>query len=170
MNSWPELDYHQLKLTLETMQLWTQIVGKIQLRQMPWINHSWHVTLYVSATGLSTGSVPYPRGIFQIDIDIIRNRLMIATSEGQTATVDLYPRSIASFYDELMLKFGQLDIPVVIYPKPNEIADTTAFGEDHAQRVYDSGQMLNYWQALSFLQSTFDAAARVSHLAAGSRM
>ena len=28
--------------------MWTQIVGKIRLAQSPWINHSWHVTLYVT--------------------------------------------------------------------------------------------------------------------------
>jgi len=148
MNSWPELSYQLLKPTLQTMQLWTQIVGKIRLRQMPWINHSWHVTLYVSAAGLSTGSIPYERGIFQIDIDIIRSRVLINTSEAHTATVDLYPRSVASFYEELMQKLGQLNISVAIYPRPNELPDTTPFAEDHAQRVYDPGQMLKYWQAL----------------------
>jgi hypothetical protein len=148
MIPWPELDFYQLKPTLETMHLWTQIIGKIRLRQMPWINHSWHVTLYVSSSGLNTGSIPYARGIFQIDIDIIRNLVVVNTSEAQMVTVDLYPRSVASFYKELMLKFAQLDIPVEIYPKPNEMAATTPFDEDHAQRVYDPDQMMKFWQAL----------------------
>jgi len=148
MSPWPELNYHQLKPTIDTMHLWTQIIGKIRLRQMPWINHSWHVTLYVSATGLTTGSIPYADGLFQIDIDIIRSRLVINTSEAQTATIDLYPRSVASFYDELMQQLEKLNIPVTIYAKPNELPDTTPFGEDHAQRVYDPKLMLNYWQAL----------------------
>jgi len=130
------------------MHLWTQIVGKIRLRQMPWINHSWHVTLYVSPTGLSTGSIPYDRGIFQIDIDIIRNRLTIHTSEAEDATVELYSRSVASFYEELMTRFRQLNIPIDIYQKPNEMAVTTPFSEDYNQRDYDPGQMLKYWQAL----------------------
>jgi len=148
MNLWPELDYQQLKPTIETMHLWTQIVGKIRLRGMPWINHSWHVTLQVSAAGLSTGSIPYERGIFQIEIDIIRNRVMVTTSEGQFATVALYSRSISSFYAELMQRFGELDIPVDIYPRPNEMEVTTPFAEDYARRVYDPYQMHNYWQAL----------------------
>jgi hypothetical protein len=35
--------------------LWTQIVGKMRLAQTPWLNHSWHVTLYVSPRGLVWG-------------------------------------------------------------------------------------------------------------------
>lgn len=148
MIPWPELSYHQLKPTLETMHLWTQIIGKIRLRQMPWINHSWHVSLYISASGLSTGSVPYAQGIFQIDIDIIRSRVIITTSEAQTASMELYPRPVSSFYGELMQKLEGLNIPVAIYPRPSELPDTTAFYEDNGPRVYDPGQMLNYWQAL----------------------
>ena len=54
--NWPELAFEDLKDTLETVQLWAQIIGKIRLIQTPWINHSWHVTLYVSSRGLTTGS------------------------------------------------------------------------------------------------------------------
>src|SRR5260370_999027 len=63
-NNWPELNFEALKETLATVQLWTQIVGKIRLVKMPWLNHSWHVTLYVSPRGLTTGSIPFGNGIF----------------------------------------------------------------------------------------------------------
>ena len=46
-NSWPELS--DLRPTMETLQLWTQIVGKVRLAQTPWLNHSWHTPLYVTA-------------------------------------------------------------------------------------------------------------------------
>jgi hypothetical protein len=148
MTSWPELNYHQLKPTIDTMHLWVQIVGKIRLRQMPWINHSWHVTLYVSATGLTTGSLPYTRGIFEIEIDIMHSRVTIVTSEGLSDTLELYPRSVASFYVELLQKLEQLGIPVEIYPRPNELPDATSFDEDHLLRTYNPKEMLKYWQAL----------------------
>ncbi|WP_371295968.1 DUF5996 family protein [Flavobacterium sp. KBS0721] len=38
---WPVLSYTLGKPTYETLQLFTQIVGKIKLATMPWINHSW---------------------------------------------------------------------------------------------------------------------------------
>ena len=74
-NNWPSLNFPQLKDTITTVQLWTQIVGKIRLVKTPWLNHSWHVTLYVSPTGLTTGSIPYEDGIFKIDFDLKKKRI-----------------------------------------------------------------------------------------------
>ena len=45
---WPALDYPAWRETVATLQLWTQIVGKVRLSLTPWLNHSWHVPLYVN--------------------------------------------------------------------------------------------------------------------------
>ncbi len=58
---WPELSYDKAKETYETIHLWTQIVGKIKLVKLPWINHSWHITL--ATENLST-SLPCERTLF----------------------------------------------------------------------------------------------------------
>src|SRR6195952_4982522 len=100
-STWPELAFEDLKDTLETVQLWAQIVGKIRLVKTPWINHSWHVTLYVSARGLTTGSIPYEGGSFQLDMDFIGHELIITVSNGKVQQFGLYPRTVASFYKEL---------------------------------------------------------------------
>ena len=67
---WPDIEFNNWKDTLATVHLWVQIVGKIKLRSMPWLNHSWHVTLYVTPKGLSTGSMPYTSGIFEIEFNL----------------------------------------------------------------------------------------------------
>ena len=74
-NNWPVLDFAALEETITTVQLWTQIVGKVRLTKMPWINHSWHVTLYVSPRGITTGSIPFEHGIFQIEFDFVEHQL-----------------------------------------------------------------------------------------------
>ena len=56
---WPEIRYEAWRDTCSTLHLWTQIVGKIRLAQTPWLNHGWHVPLYVTARGLSTSSIPH---------------------------------------------------------------------------------------------------------------
>jgi hypothetical protein len=38
-DSWPTLDYAQWRDTLQTLHLWTQIVGKVRLALTPWQNH-----------------------------------------------------------------------------------------------------------------------------------
>src|SRR3954463_9328128 len=113
--NWPAIPYNDWKETLQTVQLWVQIVGKIRLRKMPWTNHSWHVTLYVSSRGLTTGSIPYENGIFQIDFDFHNHALLITASNGGNEKIDLYPRTVASFYHELFEKLERMNIPVFIY-------------------------------------------------------
>ena len=117
---WPELEFENWKETISTLHLWVQIVGKIRLRQMPWLNHSWHVTLYLSASGLTTGSIPYPDGAFQIDFDFIRHRLQITTSTGGAEALTLHPRTVADFYRELFEKLTSLGVDVAIRSVPNE--------------------------------------------------
>jgi hypothetical protein len=39
---WPQLPGTPVWIdTLETLHLWTQVVGKIRMVQSPWMNHSW---------------------------------------------------------------------------------------------------------------------------------
>ena len=80
--SWPDLPYRVWEDTCATLQLWTQIVGKIRLSQTPWLNHSWHVALYMTARGLTTSPIPFGERVFQIDFDFIDHLLRIETSDG----------------------------------------------------------------------------------------
>lgn len=145
---WPVIRYDDWKDTLATVHLWTQIVGKIRLRQMPWLNHSWHVTLYVNPYGLSTGSMPYRHGIFQIDFDFIHHQLVITTSSGEKEALGLRPRTVADFYTSLFDKLQSLQIDVTIYPVPSELPDAIPFTKDQLHQSYDQHQMENFWQAL----------------------
>ena len=145
---WPDLQYDKLKDTIATVQLWTQIVGKIKLIKMPWLNHSWHVTFTVSPHGLTTGGINYSKGIFELSFDFIDHRLLIITSEGDNERVSLYPRTVASFYNELFEKLKALDIDVKIYAKPNEINPAIPFEKDEVHQSYDKEQINLFWKAL----------------------
>lgn len=152
---WPELAFENLKDTLATVQLWAQIVGKIRLIKTPWINHSWHVTLYVSPRGLTTGSIPYEGGNFQIDFDFVDHELIIIASNGKSEKVSLYPRTVASFYAELFEKLNTIGIEANIYAKPNELDPAIPFAKDEIHKSYDATQMNLYWQALVNINSVF---------------
>jgi hypothetical protein len=154
-STWPKLAFEDLKDTLETAQLWTQIVGKIRLVKTPWINHSWHVTLYISARGLTTGSIPYAGGSFQIDFDFIGHELIIAASNGDIQKLKLEQRSVASFYIELFEKLAIMGINVAIYAKPNELDPAIPFAQDEVHKSYDAMQMNLYWQALVKINAIF---------------
>jgi len=115
-NNWPQLNFDELKDTITTVQLYTQIVGKIRLVKMPWLNHSWHVTLYVSARGLTTSSIPYEDGVFQIEFDFIDHKLLITTSTGKSDHLELDCLSVADFYKMLFKKLQLMGVNAIIYP------------------------------------------------------
>lgn len=154
-NNWPILKFEELKDTIATVQLWTQIVGKIRLVKTPWLNHSWHVTLYVSPSGLTTGSIPYGNGLFQIDFDFIKHRLLITCSNGYQEQVGLYPRSVASFYAALFEKLALMGIEAKIFAKPNELEPAIPFEQDETHFQYDKEQVNKYWQALVKIDAVF---------------
>jgi hypothetical protein len=153
--NWPHLDFEAYKDTVATVHLWTQIIGKIRLRKTPWLNHSWHVTLYVSGRGLTTGNIPYGTRIFQIEMDFIDHQVIILCSDGKIETIKLYPRSVASFYEELFSKLKSMNIEVAIYDSPNEIDPAIPFQQDTIHKSYDPVQMNLIWQALVCIEPVF---------------
>jgi len=145
---WPALPLEQWKDTYATLQLWTQIAGKIRLHQTPWTNHSWHVTLYVTARGLTTSPIPYGSRVFQIDFDFIDHRLVIQTTDGAVQTIPLQPRTVAEFYQEVMASLRNMGLEVSINTGPNEIAEVIPFDEDHKHASYDAEAANRFWRAL----------------------
>ncbi|MEO6221215.1 MAG: DUF5996 family protein, partial [Ginsengibacter sp.] len=152
---WPELIFEDQKDTLATVHLWTQIVGKIRLKKTPWTNHSWHVTLDVSPLGLTTGSIPYEDGIFNIDFDFVNDLLIITTSSGNVEKMKLYARSVASFYKELFEKLKALGVDIFIYATPNEIEPAIPFEKDETHQSYDHDQIKLFWEALITVNNIF---------------
>ena len=145
---WPPLPYDAWKETCSHLHLMTQIVGKVRLKQTPWVNHSWHVALYVTPRGLTTGPIPHGDRIFDIAFDFIAHELHIRTSEGGERRIKLQPRSVASFHGRVMDALQDLNVPVTINDHPNEIPDATPFTQDHAERPYDAVYAHRFWRAL----------------------
>jgi Family of unknown function (DUF5996) len=137
VETWPELPYGAWKDTCATLQLWTQIVGKIRLVQTPWLNHSWHVVFYVTPRGLSTSSIPYGERSFELNFDFLEHVLHISTSDGQRRKLGLYPRSVADFYAAVMRGLAELGLDIRIDELPNEIADAIPFSKDDVHVSYD---------------------------------
>src|SRR5476651_1151905 len=100
--AWPELPTAAWRESYATLHLWTQIIGKIRLVRSPWLNHSWHVALYVTARGLTTSPIPDGVRTFQIDFDFIDHYLQISSSDGATRQFALAGQSVASFYTAVM--------------------------------------------------------------------
>ncbi len=152
---WPSLPLDEWIDTCTTLHRWTQIVGKIRLTQAPWINHTWHVALYVTARGLTTTTIPYGTRLFQIDFDFIDQVAVIQSNDGQTASLPLQPQSVAQFYRGLNEKLTKLGLDVKINPKPNEVPDPIRFDEDEIHRAYDPEYANRYWRILAQADRVF---------------
>jgi hypothetical protein len=145
---WPELPYAAWKDTSITLQLWMQIVGKIRLALMPWLNHSWHVTLRVTARGLATPLISTPDRDFQIEFDFVDHTLWVRAAGGHARQVMLRPVSVAEFYADVMIALAELGIVVEIDEMPNEIADAIPFGQDRIHAAYDPEFANRFWRVL----------------------
>ncbi len=154
---WPRLSFDRDRETYHTLHLWLQIVGKIRLARMPWINHAWHAPLYVSARGLTTALMPYDRKAFEIELDLDAHRLEIATSGGGRRSFSFKSGvSVAAFYRHLMEALGELGIHSRIWPMPVEIPDPIQpFYENEAQAAYDPDAVERFWQALVQVHRVF---------------
>lgn len=153
--TWPDLPYSAWRDTAATLHLWTQIVGKIRLVQTPWLNHSWHCTLYVTPNGLTTSSIPYGDRTSELTFDFIRHVLVIASDNGASREVELRPRSVADFYAAVMAALSELGVPVRIHEMPNEIPDAVLFSKDETHTAYDPVYAERHWRALVQIDRIF---------------
>lgn len=149
-DAWPELPpLSTWRDTLETLHRWTQIVGKVRLGKMPWINHAWHVPLYVTSRGLTTSAIPCETRALEIEFDFIDHRLHVATSDGESHSFKLEAMSVAAFYRKVRRALDELDIQVHIWPTPVEIPDPIEpFFADYQHAAYDPGAVARYWRVL----------------------
>ena len=145
---WPELPTAAWRDTYATLHLWTQIVGKIRLTRSPWLNHSWHVALYVTPRGLTTSPIPDGSRTLQIDFDFIDHVLRISTSDGQVRQFALAGQSVASFYAAMMATLAELGIKLVIDDMPNELPEPTRFPLDTAHASYHPDAVQRFLQIL----------------------
>ena len=153
--TWPELNFNDWADTAATLHMWTQIVGKIRMVQSPWLNHSWHVTLYVTPRGLTTGSIPHGQRSFSIDFDFFDHRLIIRACSGEVAEIPLKNQDTAEFYNAVMDALVKLDRPVTINTTPNEIPDPIPFPEDRTNRTYDGNAANRFWRVLYQVDRVF---------------
>jgi hypothetical protein len=134
--------------TRDTLQLWTQIVGKVRMVSTPLMSHWWNVPLYVTSRGLTTSLIPRDGRAFQIDFDLLADRLDITVTDGTSSSFPLQAGPVADFYRQLMSHLDQLGLHTDIWTMPVEIPAAIPFDEDTTHTVYDGDQARAFWQLL----------------------
>jgi hypothetical protein len=147
-SAWPVLEYAGWRETGATLHRWTQVVGKVRLALTPWLNHGWHVPLYVGAHGLGTSAIHVGGEVLEIEFDFVDHRLVLRTSNGPERGFALAPMSVADFHGRVLAELAAAGIAVAIHPAPNEIEDATRFAEDTVHAAYDRAAAHACWRAL----------------------
>ena len=155
IDAWPDLPLEAWQDTYDTLHMWTQIVGKIRKTLTPLVNHWWNVTLYVTSRGLTTSPIPYGTRTFEISFDFIDHKLDILTSEGPAKQIDLAPKTVAQFYQELLESLRALNIDAKIHAVPDEVANPIPFAEDFTHKSYDPESAHTFWRILVTVDCVF---------------
>jgi hypothetical protein len=147
-SQWPDLPLAAWSETCDTLQLWTQVAGKVRIALTPLINHWWNATFRVTARGLALRATPYKSGAFDIIFDFTNHRLVIETSDGRAESFALKPIAVADFYAAFIQLLRSLGIDVHIWTMPCEIETAIPFDQDRTHAQYDPVYVQNFWQAL----------------------
>jgi hypothetical protein len=146
---WPDISFHAWKDTCATLHLWVQIVGKYRLARTPWVNHSWHATLYVTPRGLTTSLIPAGDRNVAFDFDFVEHRLIGSVSDGARQSFALEPMTVADFYGRFLALTDALGVRAKFSGKPNEVADAIPFAQDTTHASYDAAAVTHFWRALA---------------------
>ncbi|HVT95795.1 MAG TPA: DUF5996 family protein [Bryobacteraceae bacterium] len=145
---WLALPLEAWQDTYQTLQLWTQVAGKIRMTLSPELNHWWQVALYVNSRGLTTSTIPFGTDVFEIQFDFLEHQLEIRTSQGGRKTMPLVAEPVAVFYSKVMEMLRGLGITVVINTQPQELANAVPFEKDFQHASYDREYAYRFWRIL----------------------
>lgn len=155
-NKWPAIPFADWEETCTALHLWCQIVGKYRLKHTPWVNHSWHATLYVTARGLTTGPIPDPHHPVTVSFDFCDHRLVVEAADGQTRGFDLAEMSVADFLGKFKDSVEAVGGDCDIHGRPNELPDPIFFHADTALRPYDGDAVQRFHRALLCVHGVFN--------------
>jgi len=145
---WPPLRYADWRPTIETLQRWTQIVGKIRLARAPMVNHWWHVTLHLTSRGLTTRPMPANGRTFEMRFDFLDHTLEIEDCDGARRAIPLTARPVAEFYAEVMGALDAMGLHTRIWTRPQEVSEITPFDQDREHASYDRESVERFFQIL----------------------
>ena len=146
----PELPFEEWNPTRETIRLYLQIVGKIQLASAPPKNHWWHVTFYSTARGISTHLMRNAAIAFEIEFDFIDHELVVRTDDGRIEKLPLrHGVSVADFYRQLFALLRKLGIELEILAESYGDPTPIPFPDDEAHASYDAEFVTRFWRVLA---------------------
>jgi hypothetical protein len=156
MSDWPEIPFPPWRETAAALHLYLQVIGKYRLARTPWLNHSWHATLYLNGRGLTTSLVSDGSRGVEIAVDLIDHAVVGTATDGRRAAFPLRAMSVARFHAETLDLLRALGATRDFDGKPNEVLDPVPFAEDTTERPYDAAAVTRFFHALVATQRVLE--------------
>ncbi|MFD1929520.1 DUF5996 family protein [Sporosarcina siberiensis] len=141
--------YKKNKKEIITLQLISQILGKVKVEYAAQEPQWAHVILDITPRGFSTGLLKYNDSHFEIEVDLIKSIIVIKTEENDTDIKLTDGKSISEYYQEIMNTAAAVGLALSIHTKPQEMETKTPFEDDIVHYHYKEDvarQILKWFQ------------------------
>ena len=144
---WPSFSYAEFAGSQHLLHMALQAIGKLKLQE-PFQPQWAEVPLWLSARGLTTGTISYAGGACEVRADFISHQVECATSRGFAGHFELRSMPVAEFWELFLGLLRNADIDVSINPKPQEVPDPIPFDQDKEPRHYEPALVNAWWRIL----------------------
>ena len=157
MTAPPNLPVADWAATKDTLHLYLQILGKLQLAHVPKRNHWWHATLRLAPRGVRTQTLRTPAGPIDVALDFVDHRAIFRCEARETAFDLRDGLSVGEFYRRTADFLGGLGVAMKIVPEPfDHPGSTTPFPDDAAHATYDPAAANHAHQLLAWVGPIFE--------------
>jgi len=146
-----------------TLQLISQILGKIKLNYAPQEPQWSHVILDITTRGFSTGTLKCDGLYFEIEANLANNVITIRTTDNENNVQMIDGKSVRDYYYEIITVTQDLGLDIVIHTKPQEMETKTPFDEDTEHHHYNrqvAADILKWFQFANDVEQKFIAPMR----------
>lgn len=142
--SLPDLALEAWRPTRDTLQAYAEVLSAIRKHLAPREKHWWHVSLQITAAGLTTGPMAAGDRVVELVLSMIDHYLYIVTNRAARAQIELRGQSATEFCDATLTALARLGVKPTI--------DRAALAALNAQ-TYDKAAVTRYWQVLPLVDA-----------------
>ncbi len=139
--------YKNNKNQILTLQLISQILGKIKLEYAAQEPQWAHVILEITTRGFSTGLLKFNDLHFDIEVNLMDNIISIRTEHEEKKINLENEKTISTYYHEILKSAESLGLYFNISTKPQEMEVIIPFDEDttHHHYNHDLAKEIHKW-------------------------
>lgn len=155
--------YKTHKKEITTLQLISQILGKVKLEYAAQEPQWAHVILDITPRGFSTGLLKYNASYFEIEVNLIKSVIVIKTEENDSEIKLENGKPISEYYQDIINTAASEGIVLSIHTKPQEMETKIPFEKDVEHHHYDESvakQILKWFQFAWDVEQEFIAPFR----------